>query len=102
MTILSSLLLDVSTGLAVALFVVLPILGLAIGGAAAYVILQKIAKKKSEQKLDETSQQVEKMLASAKAECKQLKKEAVLEAKEQELKRRNEFEQEMKEKRAEQ
>ena len=42
------------------------------------------------------------MLASAKAECKQLKKEAVLEAKEQELKRRNEFEQEMKEKRAEQ
>ena len=102
MTILSSLLLDVSTGLAVALFVVLPVLGLVIGGAAAYVILQKIAKKKSEQKLDETSQQVEKMLASAKAECKQLKKEAVLEAKEQELKRRNEFEQEMKEKRAEQ
>lgn len=49
MTILSSLLLDVSTGLAVALFVVLPVLGLAIGGAAAYVILQKIAKKKSEQ-----------------------------------------------------
>ena len=102
MTILSSLLLDVSTGLAVALFIVLPFVGLAVGGAVAYVILQKIAKKKSEQKLDETSQQVEKMLASAKAECKQLKKEAVLEAKEQELKRRNEFEQEMKEKRAEQ
>ena len=102
MTILSSLLLDVSTGLAVALFIVLPLVGLAVGGAVAYVILQKIAKKKSEQKLDETSQQVEKMLASAKAECKQLKKEAVLEAKEQELKRRNEFEQEMKEKRAEQ
>ena len=102
MTILSSLLLDVSTGLAVALFIVLPLVGLAVGGAVAYVILQKIARKKSEQKLDETSQQVEKMLASAKAECKQLKKEAVLEAKEQELKRRNEFEQEMKEKRAEQ
>ena len=42
------------------------------------------------------------MLESAKAECKQIKKEAILEAKEQELKRRNEFEQEMKEKRAEQ
>ena len=48
MTILSSLLLDVSTGLAVALFIVLPILGIAIGGGVAYVILQKIAKKKSE------------------------------------------------------
>ena len=35
MTILSSLLLDVSTGLAVALFIVLPLVGLAVGGAVA-------------------------------------------------------------------
>ncbi len=97
-----SLLLDVSTGVAVALFVVLPILGLAIGGAVMWFVLKQVSRKKSEQKLDETSKKVEDMLETAKAECKQLKKEAILESKEQDLKRRNEFEQEMKEKRAEQ
>ncbi len=89
-------------GWAIALLVILPILGLAIGGAVTWYILKQVSKKKSEQKLDETSKKVEEMLANAQAECKQLKKEAILESKEQDLKRRNEFEQEMKEKRAEQ
>ena len=39
MMILSSLLLDVSTGIAVALFIVLPLVGLAVGGAGAYGVL---------------------------------------------------------------
>ena len=101
-----SLLLDVSTGLAVALFLVLPVLGLAIGGVVAWKITERYmknaAKKRAEQKLDETEKRVGEMLAAAAAESKRMKKEAILEAKEQEIKRRNDFEQEMKEKRAEQ
>ncbi|MDE6274251.1 MAG: ribonuclease Y [Clostridiales bacterium] len=88
--------------LPIVLYIVLPIVGLAVGALAAWVVLKNVSKKKSEKKLDDTSRRVEEMLESAKAECKQIKKEAILEAKEQELKRRNEFEQEMKEKRAEQ
>lgn len=102
MATMISLLLDVNTALAVTLFIVLPLIGLAVGGAAVWLILKQVSKKRSERKLDETSKQVAEMLESAKAECKQLKKEAILESKEQDLKRRNEFEQEMKEKRAEQ
>ncbi len=96
-----SLLLSVEAW-AIALFVVLPVLGVAIGFVATWRILHYRSKKRSERKLDETSQKVDEMLEAARAECKQLKKEAILESKEQDLKRRNEFEQEMKEKRAEQ
>ena len=84
-------LLLISNGIAIALFIVLPLVGIAIGGAAALFILKKVSKKKSEQKLDETSKKVDEMLENAQAECKQLKKEALLESKEQDLKRRNEF-----------
>ena len=87
--------------ISIVLFILLPIVGLAVGAVAVWLILKNVSKKKSEKKLDDTSRRVEEMLESAKAECKQIKKEAILEAKEQELKRRNEFEQEMKEKRAE-
>ncbi len=99
---MASLLLAVPTGLAVALFIVLPIVGLAIGGVIAWVVLKQVSKKKSAQKLDDTEKHVEELLKNAESESQRLKKEAILEAKEQEIKRRNEFEQEMKEKRAEQ
>ncbi len=102
MSYLNSLLLAVPTSLAIALFVVLPVVGLAIGGLATWIILKKVSKKQSANKLDETSKRVEEMLKNAEAQSKQLRKEAILEAKEQEIKRRNEFDQEMKEKRAEQ
>lgn len=102
MVTLNGLLLAVDSGLAIALFIVLPIAGLAVGGLAVWSILKRNSKKKAEKKLDETSKRVEEMLENAKAECRQLKKEAILESKEQDLKRRNDFEQEMKEKRAEQ
>lgn len=101
MSNLSSLLLEIG-GLEIALFAVCFVVGLAIGGVVIWIILKQVSKKRAEQKLDETSKRVEEMISAAQAESKQLKKEAVLEAKEQELKRRNEFEQEMKEKRAEQ
>mgnify|MGYP006990163007 CR=1 FL=1 len=42
------------SGLAVALFVVLPIVGLAIGGVIAWVVLKQVSKRKSAQKLDDT------------------------------------------------
>ncbi len=93
-----SLLLAVDTGLAVAL----ALIGLVVGAGAAVAVLVLVYKNRAKKKLDETSKRVEKMLDDAKAECKQLKKEAILESKEQDLKLRNEFEREMKEKRAEQ
>ena len=96
------LLLDVATPIAISLFVVLPVVGIGLGVLAAWLILKNVSKKKSEKKLDDTSKRVDEMLSAAKAECKQLRQEAILESKEQDIKRRNEFDQEMKEKRAEQ
>ena len=85
--------------------VVFPLIALLLGAgivAVIWVVLNQNSKKKCKNKLDETNRRVEEMLESAKAESRQLKKEAILEAKEQEIRHRNEFEQEMKEKRAEQ
>ena len=96
------LLLDVATPIAISLFVVLPVVGIGLGVLAAWLILKNVSKKKPEKKLDDTSKRVDEMLSAAKAECKQLRQEAILESKEQDIKRRNEFDQEMKEKRAEQ
>ena len=78
-----SLLLDMNTGLAAGLFVVFLIVGLGIGGVVTWFVLKQVSKKKNAQKLDETSQKVEEMLAKAKDDCKQLKRETILEAKEQ-------------------
>ena len=47
------LLLDVATPIAVALFVVLPLVGIGGGVLATWLILKKVSKKKSEKKLDE-------------------------------------------------
>ncbi|MBO4990098.1 MAG: ribonuclease Y [Clostridia bacterium] len=73
------------------------IVALAAGGFLGYIIY----KKKTDKKIGEISQRTNQMIDAAKAECKQLKKEAILEAKEQDLKLRNEFEAESKAKRAE-
>ncbi len=102
----SLLLATMNVGLAIGLMVVVAVV---FGGAAAALVwyftkrhLEKVSQRRSELKLDETSQRVEEMLKNAEAECKQLKKEAEIESKEQAIKARSEFEQEMKEKRAEQ
>jgi ribonuclease Y len=107
------LLLDVAMPVAIALFVVLPLAGIALGALAAWLILKKVSKKKSERKLTDAERRAEERLAdaekrakemldTAETQAKQIRKEAQLESKEQDIKRRNDFEQEMKEKRAEQ
>ena len=80
-------------GIAAAAFVVALAAGIGLG--------LLVHKKSYEKKVGEINQVVEKMLDEARAEGKTLKKEAILEAKEQELKLRNDFERESKEKRAE-
>ena len=73
------------------------IVALAVGFFIGYVIYSKIRAKK----IGETEAVVAKMIEDAQSESKQIKKEAILEAKEQDLKLRNDFEAEAKEKRAE-
>ncbi len=89
-----------TTGMIVAIVVAV----LAIAAAIAGFVLFFNHKKKVDQankELGEASERAQKMVAEAQAECKALKKEAILEAKEQELKLRNDFERESKEKKAE-
>lgn len=77
------------------------VIGLIVG-AALGVFVGWILKNKSFVKKQGDIQKVtEKMLDDAREESKTIKKEAILEAKEQELKLRNDFEREAKEKRAE-
>ncbi len=99
MTQLSSLFLAGSMNivLAVVLIVVAALVALAAGFFIGYVIY----KKKTDKKLGDVDSRTKKMVEEATAECKALKKEAILEAKEQELKLRNEFERESKEKKSE-
>ena len=78
--------------------------GVAAVGALIILVLFLIHRnkvRKANEELGEASERAKKMVAEAQAECKALKKEAILEAKEQELKLRNDFERESKEKRAE-
>lgn len=65
------------------------------------IIYPKNYQKKLAKQLRDFKSETDKMLEEANAECKALKKEAILEAKEQELKLRNEFEKETREKKAE-
>ena len=94
---LSSLFLDISTPV----FVGVLIAAIIVVGAAAFFIGYMLYKKSTEKKLGEVSQRIKIMLDEAESESKALKKEAILEAKEQDLKLRNEFERESKEKRFE-
>ena len=70
-------------------------------GAAAFFAGSYLRNKSTSKKIGEVDQRIKVMLEEAEAESKALKKEAILEAKEQDLKLRNEFERETKEKRAE-
>lgn len=84
-------------------------LGLGIGLGVAILVVAVVAfllgrilyKKKTDAQLGEVKARADKMISDATAECKALKKEAILEAKEQELKLKNEFERESREKKAE-
>ncbi len=85
------------SGIDVAILVIATLLALVGGGFLGFLIY----KKSTEKKLGATEQRIAKMLDDATNECKALKKEAILEAKEQDLKLRNEFERESKEKKLE-
>ncbi len=87
----------VSTGL----FIGVLAAAIVVVGAAGFFVGRLLYKKAVEKKLGEVDQRIKLMLDEAESESKALKKEAILEAKEQELKLRNEFERESKEKKAE-
>ncbi len=70
-------------------------------GAACFFVGTYLYKKSTEKKVGEVNQRIKLMLDEAENEAKALKKEAILEAKEQDLKLRNEFERETKEKKLE-
>ena len=85
----------------VGLFVGVLVGAIVVIGAAGFFIGFLLHKKNTEKKIGEVNQRIKVMLDEAESESKALKKEAILEAKEQDLKLRNEFERESKEKRLE-
>ena len=70
-------------------------------GAACFFVGRWINRMNTAKKMGEVDQRIKIMLDEAESESKALKKEAILEAKEQDLKLRNEFERETKEKKLE-
>lgn len=96
-TKLSSLFLNVPAGV----FVGVLIGAIVVVGALAFFVGFILHKKQVEKKMGEVDQRIKIMLDEAESESKALKKEAILEAKEQDLKLRNEFERETKEKKLE-
>lgn len=89
------LLSGVEIGLLIALIFV------AVLAVATFFIGGMFRQKSIDKKLGEIQTRTRKMIEDASLECKSLKKEAILEAKEQELQLRNELEKEAKEKNAE-
>ncbi|MDE6105167.1 MAG: Rnase Y domain-containing protein, partial [Clostridia bacterium] len=73
------------------------VVALGIGFFVGFLINRKL----TEKRLGEVQTRTKKMIDDASLECKALKKEAILEAKEQELQLRNEFERETREKKSE-
>ena len=82
------------TGLAIGL-----IAGIAVVAVVLGVLL--LLEKKNAKQIGIKKSEIDKMRAEAEQECKALKKEAILEAKEQDIKLRHEFENETREKKAE-
>ena len=82
--------------------IILPIgIGIIIGLILGAFLGKVFYKKVREKKIGSTEKVVADMISKAEEECRALKKDAIVEAKEQELKLRREFEAESKEKKAE-
>lgn len=96
---LSSLFLA-TDGLVIGLGVGLGVLVI-VAAVSCFFIGKMLYKKKLDAQLGSAQERADKMIEEARAECKALKKEAILEAKEQELKLKNEFERESRDKKAE-
>ena len=71
--------------------------GLAVGAAVVAIICVVLNKAKA----SSVNEKIQKMYSDAESECKKMRKEVALEAKEQDLKLRNDFERDTKEKRIE-
>ena len=82
-------------------FAVVLVVAILVVGAAGFFVGRFLYKKMFDKKVGDVEQTIKIMREEAENECRALKKEAILEAKEQDLKLRNEFERESKEKRAE-
>ena len=87
--------------LTVVLYVLIAIIALAVGGILSWLFTKKSLISKYEKENGNIEAQRNRMLDDVREESKAIKKEALLEAKEQEIRLRNEFERESKEKRAE-
>ena len=88
---------NIGIGLAIGLIVGAFVVALCIGALVSFFLSKLLAKKR----LGDVQSRTQKMIDDAMQECKALKKEAILEAKEEELQLRNEFEKESKEKKFE-
>lgn len=77
--------------------IVFALVGVLVGAGAAILIYKKVR----ENKIGSTKKECDEIKSKTEEECKSLKKQAILEAKEQELQLRNEFEKETREKKAE-
>ena len=88
---------NMSVGLAVGLIIGAFVVAFGIGTFVSVFVYKKLTNKR----LGDVQTRTKKMIEDATQECKALKKEAILEAKEQELQLRNEFEKESKEKKFE-
>ena len=88
---------DMSIGLAIGLIIGAFVVALAIGAFVSILVYKKLTNKR----LGDVQLRAEKMIDDATQACKALKTEAILEAKEQELQLRNEFEKESREKKFE-
>ena len=97
-----------STGITIAIAVAAAVVALVLGGVVTLVYYKKSTEKKVGSANDrvnkiiaDAEKEAERIKAQGKEESKHVLKEALLEAKEQDLKLRNEFERETKEKKAE-
>ena len=82
-------------------FAVVLVVAILVVGAAGFLVGRFLYKKMFSKKIGDVEQTIKIMREEAENECRALKKEAILEAKEQDLKLRNEFQRESKEKKAE-
>ena len=95
--LLTNSLLLMPDGLAIGLIVGIAV----VVGIICFLVGKIVTDKIRTGKFKSTEKEIAKMKEEAEQECKAIKKEAILEAKEQDLKLRNEFERESKEKRIE-
>ena len=88
-------------GESIVLYALIGVIALGVGGLISFFVTKKSLISKYEKERGNIEEQRNRMLDDVREESRAIKKEAILEAKEQEIKLRNEFERESKEKRAE-